>query len=251
MNKRATRWPGARNCASLGRTMTAVSMRVLLVEDDAELSRQISLWLGEAGHACVVCPRGGQVIRMLHESPFDAMILDVGLPDMDGFAVVERVRAEGMRLPVIFLTARDDVTDRVRGLKAGGDDYVTKPFAVEELLARLEVLQRRSTVSSEAATPRRFGRWVLDPLRRRLRAGEETVDLQPREYTLIEVLLANEGRVLSKRFLLENVWDIRFDPGTNVVDAMICRLRRKIDVAGQPSHIETVRGKGYVFHAVP
>lgn len=231
--------------------MTAVSMRVLLVEDDAELSRQISLWLGEAGHVCVVCSRGGQVLRMLHEAPFDAMILDVGLPDMDGFAVVERVRAEGMRLPVIFLTAREDVTDRVRGLKAGGDDYVTKPFAVEELLARLEVLQRRSTVGAEAAAPRRFGRWVLDPLRRRLRTGEETVDLQPREYTLIEVLLANEGRVLSKRFLLENVWDIRFDPGTNVVDAMICRLRRKIDTAGQPSHIETVRGKGYVFHAVP
>lgn len=226
-------------------------MRVILVEDDAELSRQVALRLREAGHACEVCARGEAALRRLGAADFDAMILDVGLPDMDGFAVVERVRAEKRALPVIFLTARDAVTDRVRGLRAGGDDYVTKPFAVEELLARLEVLQRRSQPGPEVSVVRRFGRWVLDPRRRRLHSGDETVELQPRECSLIEVLLAHEGRVLSKRYLLENVWDIRFDPGTNVVDAMICRLRRKIDTAGQASHIETVRGKGYVFHAVP
>lgn len=200
---------------------------------------------------CEACDRGGTVLRTLNASPFDAVILDVGLPDMDGFAVIKQVRADGLRVPVIFLTARDGVTDRVRGLKAGGDDYVTKPFAVEELLARLEVLQRRSMADGSGAATRRFGKWVLDPLRRRLRSGDETVELQPREWTLVEVLLANAGRILTKRFLLENVWDIRFDPGTNVVDAMVCRLRRKIDTPGQPSHIETIRGKGYVFKIVP
>ena len=151
-------------------------------------------------------------------------------------------------MPVLFLTARDQVTDRVRGLKAGGDDYVTKPFAVEELLARLEALQRRAIAT--AVAPRMCGKWTLDPLKRRLRHGDETVELQPREWTLLEVLLANEGRILTKKFLLEKVWDIQFDPGTNVVDAMICRLRRKIDTPGQPSHLQTVRGKGYVFQAV-
>jgi two-component system OmpR family response regulator len=225
------------------------AMRLLLVEDDTELSRQVCLWLRKAGHVCDVCDRGGTVLPSLQAATFDAVILDVGLPDMDGFAVIEQIRTHGLTLPVIFLTARDDVTDRVRGLKAGGDDYMTKPFAVAELLARLEVLQRRSVAGGEAAAQRRFGKWVLDPLRRRLRSGEESVELQPREYTLIEVLMANEGQVLTKKFLLENVWDIRFDPGTNVVDAMICRLRRKIDTPGRTSHIETVRGKGYVFHA--
>jgi DNA-binding response OmpR family regulator len=190
-------------------------------------------------------------LEVLRNAPFDGVILDIGLPDMDGFAVLERIRREGWRVPVIFLSARGEVTDRVRGLKAGGDDYLTKPFAVAELLARLEVVQRRTEAGAAAEEARRFGKWVIDPLRRRLLSDTESVDLQPREYTLIEVLRAHEGRVLTKRFLLENVWDIRFDPGTNVVDAMICRLRRKIDSPGRPSHIETIRGKGYVFHAVP
>jgi DNA-binding response OmpR family regulator len=226
-------------------------MRLLLVEDDTELSRQVSLWLKDAGHQCEVCDRGGRALEVLRHAPFDGVILDIGLPDMDGFAVLERIRREDWRVPVIFLSARGEVTDRVRGLKAGGDDYLTKPFAVAELLARLEVVQRRTEAGSAAEEPRRFGKWVIDPLRRRLQSDTESVDLQPREYTLIEVLRAHEGRVLTKRFLLENVWDIRFDPGTNVVDAMICRLRRKIDSPGRPSHIETIRGKGYVFHAVP
>jgi DNA-binding response OmpR family regulator len=151
---------------------------------------------------------------------------------------------------VLFLTARDNVTDRVRGLKAGGDDYVTKPFAVEELMARLEALQRRSGITP-ATSARTLGKWTLDPVKRRLRSSDETVELQPREWMLLEVMLANEGRILTKKFLLEKVWDIQFDPGTNVVDAMICRLRRKIDAPGMPSQLQTVRGKGYVLKAVP
>ncbi len=228
----------------------ASHMNLLLVEDDPELARQTGLWLREAGHSCAWREKGGEALTALGTEPFDAVILDVGLPDMDGFTVVERMRARGFGLPVLFLTARDNVTDRVRGLKAGGDDYVTKPFAVEELLARLEALQRRSASGSHNAT-RTLGPWTLDPIKRRLHHGEEAVELQPREWMLLEVLLANEGRILTKKLLLEKVWDIHFDPGTNVVDAMICRLRRKIDAPGQPSHLQTVRGKGYVLKAVP
>ncbi|WP_461782451.1 response regulator transcription factor [Prosthecobacter sp.] len=224
-------------------------MHLLLVEDDTELARQIGIWLREAGHACTWREKGGAALIALGTEAFDAVILDVGLPDMDGFTVVEQMRARGFGLPVLFLTARDNVTDRVRGLKAGGDDYVTKPFAVEELMARLEALQRRSGITP-ATSARTLGKWTLDPIKRRLRHENESVELQPREWMLLEVLLANEGRILTKKFLLEKVWDIRFDPGTNVVDAMICRLRRKIDAPGVPSHLQTVRGKGYVLQAV-
>ncbi|MBL9129850.1 MAG: response regulator transcription factor [Verrucomicrobiaceae bacterium] len=226
-------------------------MHLLLVEDDTELARQTSLWLREAGHTSTHCERGGAALALLAQEAFDAMILDVGLPDIDGFTVVEQMRARGFGLPVLFLTARDNVTDRVRGLRAGGDDYVTKPFAVEELMARLEALQRRSGIAPLVPTARTLGRWTLDPIKRRLRCGEEVVELQPREWTLLEVMLANEERILTKKFLLEKVWDIQFDPGTNVVDAMICRLRRKIDTPGAASHLQTIRGKGYVLKALP
>jgi DNA-binding response OmpR family regulator len=225
------------------------AMHLLLVEDDPELARQTTIWLSEAGHSCTWREKGGAALIALGTEAFDAVILDVGLPDMDGFTVVEQMRARGFGLPVLFLTARDNVTDRVRGLKAGGDDYVTKPFAVEELMARLEALQRRSGITP-ATSARTLGKWTLDPIKRRLRHENESVELQPREWMLLEVLLANEGRILTKKFLLEKVWDIRFDPGTNVVDAMICRLRRKIDAPGVPSHLQTVRGKGYVLQAV-
>lgn len=225
-------------------------MHLLLVEDDAELARQTTLWLHEAGHSCTWRDRGGAALIALGTESFDAVVLDVGLPDTDGYTVVEQLRARGFGLPVLFLTARGDVTDRVRGLKAGGDDYVTKPFAVEELLARLEALLRRSSSSHSSPAPH-LGRWTLESAKRRLRDGDETVELQPREWALLEVLMANEGRTLTKKFLLEKIWDIRFDPGTNVVDAMICRLRRKIDAPGSPSLLQTIRGKGYVLKTVP
>lgn len=226
------------------------TMHLLLVEDDSELARQTGLWLREAGHSCAWREKGGAALVALGTENFDAVILDVGLPDMDGFTVVEQMRVRGFTLPVLFLTARDNVTDRVRGLKAGGDDYVTKPFAVEELMARLEALQRRAIGGVQPPVNRHLGRWTLDPVKRRLHADGETVELSPREWTLLEVLWANEGRTLTKKFLLEKVWDIQFDPGTNVVDAMICKLRRKIDAPGGPSHLQTVRGKGYVLQAV-
>lgn len=229
--------------------MLPATMHILLVEDDVELARQMMLWLQEAGYTCTHRASGAAALPLLAQEPFDAVVLDVGLPDMDGFTVVEQIRARGFSIPVVFVTARGDVTDRVRGYKSGGDQYVTKPFAVEELLACLEAAIRRQSGGQPppAAAARQFGRWTLEPIKRRLHAGDEVVELQPREWTLLEVLLANEQRTLSKKFLLEKVWDIQFDPGTNVVDAMICRLRRKIDTPGRPSHLQTVRGKGYVF----
>jgi DNA-binding response OmpR family regulator len=225
-------------------------MNILLVEDDPELARQVGSWLAGAGHAHHLCDRAGDALRFAEKGTSDLMILDVGLPDMDGFQLVEKLRAAGHREPVLFLTARASVTDRVRGLTAGGDDYLPKPFAAEEMLARVEALHRRATQTT-ALTMKKIGRWALDATLRRLRDGDEVVDLQPREWTLLEVLMQNEGRTMTKKFLLDKVWDIRFDPGTNVVDAMICRLRRKLDTPGAQSHIQTVRGKGYVFRAVP
>jgi DNA-binding response OmpR family regulator len=225
-------------------------MNILFVEDDPELARQVGASLKAAGHTHHLCECAGDALRHLEANSCDLMILDVGLPDMDGLQLVERLRAAGHLQPVLFLTARASVTDRVRGLAAGGDDYLTKPFAAEEMLARVEALHRRA---SQSATPtaKKIGRWTLDATLRRLRDGEECVELQPREWTLLEVLQQHEGRTLTKKFLLEKVWDIRFDPGTNVVDAMICRLRRKLDTPGAQSHIQTIRGKGYVFQAVP
>ena len=225
-------------------------MKILVVEDDHELARQIGAWLDGAGFSHVWCETARCAMDALQVKDCDLVILDAGLPDMDGFELVARLRQSGHCEPVLFLTARASVTERVAGLAAGGDDYLTKPFAAEELLARVEALHRRASQHAAPVT-RKVGRWTLDPTLRRLRDGSASVELQPREWTLLEVLAQNEGRTLTKKFLLEKAWDIRFDPGTNVVDAMICRLRKKLDAPGGQSHIETVRGKGYVFHAVP
>jgi len=224
-------------------------MHLLLVEDDPELGRQMTAWMAEAGHSLHWVELGQAALDWLKANACDAVILDVGLPDMDGFAVVETLRGHGMQTPVLILTARAGVPDRVRGLAAGGDDYLTKPFAAEELLARLDALHRRA---AHAQTDRRrVGNSSLDAVKRRVTCGGETVDLQPREWTLLEVLMRHEGRIVPKQFLLEQVWDIRFDPGTNVVDAMICRLRRKLETAGSDIQIETIRGKGYAYQKKP
>lgn len=223
-------------------------MNVILIEDDSELARQVSLCLQKAGHQVVHYERAEPVLSKLGEMSCDVIIADVNLPGLSGFQLIERVRAADRREPVLFLTARDSVTDRVEGLRKGGDDYLTKPFAAEELLARVEALHRRAQQAPRPVA-KGVGRWTLDPALRRLRNGAESIELQPREWSLLEILIQNEGRVLTKKFLLEKAWDIRFDPGTNVVDAMICRLRRKLDVPGALSLIETVRGKGYVYRS--
>jgi len=220
-------------------------MNLLLVEDDPELGRQVGGWMNDAGHQLWWEKTATTAQEWLKKNSCDVLVLDVGLPDTNGFTLVEKMRREGVNTPVLFLTARADVSDRVRGLAAGGDDYLTKPFAFEELLARLEALHRR--VNNPVPTHRNLGNCRLDLVKRRVSFGNESVELQPREWCLLEVLMNHEGRVLPKKFLLEQVWDIHFDPGTNVVDAMVCRLRRKLEVPGCGMQIETIRGKGYVF----
>lgn len=220
-------------------------MNLLLVEDDPELGRQVLGWMQDAGHALTWVKTAATALEALRKQECDVVILDVGLPDMNGFSLVEKLRRDAVRTPVLFLTARAEVSDRVRGFSAGADDYLTKPFAFEELLARLEALHRRAT--NHVPTHRTLGRCRLDLMKRRVSCGGESVELQPREWTLLEVLMNHEGRVLPKKFLLEQVWDIHFDPGTNVVDAMVCRLRRKLEMPDCNVQIETIRGKGYVF----
>jgi DNA-binding response OmpR family regulator len=227
-------------------------VKILLAEDDPELARQIDHCLRDAGHLPSWHSDGETARAAALASRFDILILDVNLPSVDGFQLVEHLRAAGKHVPVLFLTARDSVVDRVRGLKAGGDDYLTKPFAMEELLARLDALGRRAnSVSAQSSAPRKVGVWTLEPIHRRLHSAEASIELQPKEWTLLEVLLSSGDRVFTKKYLLEKVWDIQFDPGTNVVDAMVCKLRRKIDKPGAPSHIQTVRGKGYAFKNIP
>lgn len=223
-------------------------MNLLLVEDDPELGRQMARWMKDAGHSLHWEELGNSALQWLLHHECDAAILDVGLPDIDGFSLVENLRRQSVLTPVLFLTARASVADRVRGLASGGDDYLTKPFAAEELLARLDALHRRASQSQPAQ--RKLGRCQLDPVKRRIICGTHTVELQPREWTLLEVLINHEGRIMPKQYLLEQVWDIHFDPGTNVVDAMICRLRRKLEIPGSDIHIETIRGKGYVFKSM-
>lgn len=225
-------------------------MNVLLIEDDPEIARQVSTCLRKAGHSLLHHCLARPALHDLANQRYDLLIIDINLSDMDGFALIEQVRSSGHRQPVLFLTARDSVTDRVKGLTMGGDDYLTKPYASEELLARVLALHRRASQTPGPAM-KNVGRWTLDAVLRRLTCGGEVVELQPREWSLLDVFVQNEGQVLTKKFLLEKAWDIRFDPGTNVVDAMICRLRRKLDAPGDSSLIETVRGKGYVFRSHP
>lgn len=222
-------------------------MKILIAEDDPELARQTQAWLKDAGHEAVWVKEGFEALNRSHEVAFDVILLDIGLPEMDGFQIIERLRGDAVRTPVLCLTARDTVEDRVRGLKVGADDYLTKPFAQPELLARIEALHRRAT-HGLASISAKSG-WKLDPVKRRVQVGTMVADLQPREWLLLELLMTNDGQVLTKKFLLDKVWGIQYTPGTNVVDVLVCRLRSKLDPPGGESYIETVRGKGYVFRS--
>jgi DNA-binding response OmpR family regulator len=227
-------------------TTQTAHMKILLAEDDPVLARQACTWFKQAGHSADWADKGKSALHHGHNECYDVIVLDLGLPEIDGLTVLRQLRADAVRTPVLCLTARDTVNDRVLGLRTGADDYLTKPFAEPELIARVEALHRRS---NGVTTPALKPGWKLDVAKRRVQVNGMTADLQPREWALLENFMANEGTVLTKKFLLANVWDLHFDPGTNVVDVMICRLRRKIDLPERPSHIQTVRGKGYVFKA--
>src|SRR5678815_2451386 len=219
-------------------------MRLLVVEDDSKIASFVVKGLKEAGYGVDHCADGEEALIMADSTPFDALIVDLMLPGLDGLSVVQRLRAKGKRTPVLILSAKASVDDRVRGLQAGGDDYLTKPFAFTELLARVQALLRRAT---QGAEPTRLtcGDITLDLLTREASRAGERIDLQPREFSLLEFLMRHPGRPVSKTMILEHVWDYSFDPGTNVVDVLVHRLRAKIDP--DKTRLHTLRGVGYVL----
>jgi DNA-binding response OmpR family regulator len=221
-------------------------MRVLVVEDDKKIAAFISKGLKEAGFAVDTVNDGEDALHEGLGNHYDAAVVDLMLPKLDGLSVIERWRSQKVKTPVLILSAKRSVDDRVKGLQAGGDDYVTKPFAFSELLARVQALIRRSTQASEPTTLS-FADLSLDLLKREVRRGEKAIDLQAREFSLLEYLLRNAGRVVSKTMILEHVWDYAFDPSTNVVDVLVCRLRNKIDRDFEPKLLHTLRGAGYVL----
>jgi two-component system OmpR family response regulator len=221
-------------------------MRLLIVEDDATIADFVRTGLVESGFAVDVASDGIQGLDLAIKGGYDAAIVDVMLPQLDGLSLIDRMRARGVRTPVLILSARRTVDDRVRGLQAGGDDYLTKPFAFAELLARVQALIRRATGTTE---PTRLvvGDLSLDLLSRRAERAGRMLDLRPREFALLEYLMRNPGRVLSKTMILSHVWGYNFNPGTNVVDVLVSRLREKIESSDEPKMLHTVRGVGYVL----
>jgi two-component system OmpR family response regulator len=219
-------------------------MRVLVVEDDARIASFVVRGFKEAGFAVDHAADGDTGLALAECTDYDAAVVDIMLPRLDGLSLVRRLRAARRQLPVLFLSAKGSVDDRVRGLQSGGDDYLTKPFAFSELLARVQALIRRATQAPEA-TKLTAGDITLDLVTREVTCAGRPVVLQPREFSLLAFLLRHAGRPVSKTMILENVWDYSFDPQTNVVDVVVSRLRAKID----PDHtrLETVRGVGYFF----
>ncbi len=221
-------------------------MRILVVEDDRKIASFISKGLKEAGFAVDVAPDGVDGLHLGTTEPYDVAIVDIMLPGLDGLSLIERLREKRIAAPVIILSAKRSVDDRVRGLQSGGDDYMTKPFSFSELLARVQALIRRSTRVSE---PSKLcaGDLTVDLLTREVIRGDRDISLPAREFALLEYLIRNKGRILSKTSILEHVYDYSFDPQTNVVDVLVCRLRNKIDKDFSNKMIHTVRGMGYVL----
>ena len=222
-------------------------MRVLVVEDDREVAGYVAKVLAEAGHLAEIAGDGTEGLVMATSEAFDVLVVDRMLPRLDGLALVQALRASDCRVPVLILSALGEVTDRVKGLRAGGDDYLAKPFAAAELLARIEALARRAAGRAASETALRVGDLEIDLLTRSASRAGRRIELQPREFRLLEFLARNAGTVMTRAMLLEGVWDYNFDPQTNVIDVHISRLRRKIDKGADRPLIHTVRGAGYVI----
>ena len=220
-------------------------MRVLVVEDDQKIASFVVGGLKQAGFVAHATGNGQEALRLVNAEPFDLLIVDIMLPGMDGLTLIERMRLEKIRTPVLILSAKRSVDDRVRGLQMGGDDYLTKPFAFSELLARAQALIRRSTGAAEA-TRLTVADLEMNLITREVKRAGKRIDLPPREFMLLEYLMRNAGRVVSRTMIMEHVWDYNFDPMTNVVEARVCKLREKIDKDAATKLIHTIRGFGYV-----
>lgn len=225
-------------------------MRVLLIEDDTELNTYIAKGLREQGHTVDVASDGKDGLFLATTENFDLLIVDRMLPKLDGLTIVKTLRASNSKVPVLILSALGEVDDRVMGLKAGGDDYLVKPFAFSELMARMDALKRRYEAETDNVTTRlEAGDLVMDLLARKVTRAGQKIDLQSREFKLLEYLVRHQGQVVTRTMLLENVWNYHFDPQTNVIDVHISRLRSKIDKEFDHQLIRTVRGAGYIIEA--
>ncbi len=222
-------------------------MRILVVEDERKIASFIAKGLAETGFNPLVCHRGDDALHLASTEHFDALVLDIMLPGRDGLSVLRRLRLESNTVPVILLTARDGLAERVEGLNLGADDYLPKPFSIDELIARIRAVCRRH--SGTGLSLQRYEDLTLNLITHEVRRAGAKVDLTAREYALLEYLLRSPGRVLTRTQLCEQVWDYHFDPGTNVVDVCIQRLRRKLDDGHSLKLIQTVRGVGYTLKA--
>ncbi len=219
-------------------------MRILIVEDDVGAAEAMRKGLGEAGHDCALTYDGDAGLKAAEAGGFDVLVVDRMMPRLDGIAMVERLRRQGDQTPVLFLSALGEVDDRVTGLRAGGDDYLVKPYAFPELIARLEALSRRRETGA-VATSLKVGDLEMDLIGRSVRRAGQEIDLQPREFQLLEFLMRHANQSVTRTMLLEKVWEYHFDPQTNVIDVHISRLRAKIDKGFPVQMLQTVRGAGY------
>jgi two-component system OmpR family response regulator len=220
-------------------------VRILVIEDDIAVAKYIGKGLDEFGYSVDVATDGKEGLFLATSESYDALVVDRMLPQVDGLTVVQTLRASNKSVPVLFLSALGEVDDRIRGLEAGGDDYLTKPFAFSELKARLDALIRRSKSVDSPVTQLIVEDLVMDLLSRSVARNDEAIDLQPREFRLLEYLMQHAGQAVTRTMLLEHVWDYHFDPQTNVIDVHISRLRAKIDKGFDKSLLQTVRGVGY------
>ncbi|MBI1620737.1 response regulator transcription factor [Aquamicrobium zhengzhouense] len=223
-------------------------MKILLIEDDREAAEYLQKALSEAGHNAHVAHDGDTGYQLALEGSYDVLVVDRMLPQRDGLSVISGLRARDIKTPVLILSALGEVDDRVTGLRAGGDDYLTKPYAFTELLARVEVLERRGS-PREVETVYRVGDLELDRLSHTVKRAGNEIPLQPREFRLLEYLMRHAGQVVTRTMLLENVWDYHFDPQTNVIDVHVSRLRSKIEKGYETPVLHTVRGAGYMLKA--
>lgn len=222
-------------------------MRILVIEDDNDVASYLSKGLKESGYVADVADNGKTGLQMATSENYDLLIVDRMMPEMDGLTVIKSLRNENYKTPVLVLSALGEVDDRVQGLRAGGDDYLVKPFSFSELLARIEALLRRAQKQQEVITALQVEDLEMDLLARTVKRAGQTIDLQPREFRLLEYFMRNPEQVLTRTMLLEKVWDYHFDPQTNVIDVHISRLRAKIDKDFETPLLHTVRGAGYIL----